>query len=74
MTIDKTVEDRHAGFLAHIDKRFDEIDKRFDTFESQLEEFFKTFVYKSAFITTSMIAASLVIVLTGFQFSQVLIN
>ena len=27
IAIDETVEDRHAGFLAHIDKRFDDVDK-----------------------------------------------
>ena len=27
MAIDETVEDRHTGFSAHIDSRFDDVDR-----------------------------------------------
>ena len=43
IAIDETVEDRHAGFLAHIDKRFDDVDKRFDDVDKRFDDVDKRF-------------------------------
>ena len=67
MAIDDTVEDRLSGFLTHIDKRFDDVDKRF-------KERFDWFVYKAAFLTTGIIAASIAIALGAYQFVLTLIS
>ena len=65
--IDDTVEDRLSGFLTHIDKRFDDVDKHF-------KERFDWFVYKAAFLTTGVIAASIAIALGAYQFVLTLIS
>ena len=81
IAIDETVEDRHAGFLAHIDKRFDDIDKRFDEVDKKfveakkdLAERFDWFVYKVAVLTTAFLAGALAAFLGGFQIVKMLIG
>ena len=74
MAIDETVEDRHAGFLAHIDKRFDEVDKRFDRVEKELAERFDWFVYKVAVVTAAFLAASMAAFIGGYQIAKLLLD
>ena len=81
IAIDETVEDRHAGFLAHIDKRFDdvdrkfdEVDKRFDRVEKELAERFDWFVYKVAVVTTAFLAGSMAAFIGGYQIVKLLIG
>ena len=74
IAIDETVEDRHAGFLAHIDKRFDEVDKKFDEARKELAERFDWFVYKVAVVTTAFLAGSMAAFIGGYQIVKLLIG
>ncbi|MCY4094989.1 MAG: hypothetical protein OXG05_07670 [Gammaproteobacteria bacterium] len=74
IAIDETVEDRHAGFLAHVDKRFDNVDKKFVEAKKDLAERFDWFVYKVAVLTTAFLAGALAAFLGGFQIVKMLIG
>ena len=81
IAIDETVADRHAGFLAHIDRRFDDVDKRFDDVEKKfveadkrLAERFDWFVYKVAVVTAAFLAASMAAFVGGYQIAKLLLG
>ena len=74
IAIDETVEDRHAGFLAHIDKRFDEVDKKFVEAKKDLVERFDWFVYKVAVVTTASMAGGIAAFAGGWQIVKFLLS
>ena len=88
IAIDEIVEERHASFLAHIDKRFDEVDKRFGEVDrrfdevdkkfveakKELAERFDWFVYKVAVVTVAFMAGAMAAFIGGYQIVKLLIG
>ena len=88
IAMDEIVEIRHAGFLAHIDKRFDEVDKRFNEVDKRFDEVdkkfveakkdlverFDWFVYKVAVVTTASMAGGIAAFVGGWQIVKFLLS